>query len=220
MSIRITSSYDRSLEGGESPWLAKKPALRTFSVKPISKLASGGNTMSEPYIGQIMMIGFNYPPQGWAFCDGQLIPVQQNPALFSLLSTTYGGDGYNNFALPDLRGRVAIHQGQGPGLTYRTWGERGGYEAVALTAANVPAHTHTAKLHAKNDDAGTNEPSGAALANSSENTYADEDPDAEMRAGSVTVEANTGGDQPHTNMQPYLCINFVIALTGAYPPRN
>ncbi len=176
--------------------------------------------MSEPFIGEIKMIGFNYAPRYWAMCDGQLIPVQQNPSLYALLSTTFGGDGYNNFALPDLRGRVAIHPGYGPGLTYRTWGEKGGYEAVALNAANVPAHTHPAKLHAKNDDAGTNEASDAVLANASENTYADEDPDVEMRDGSVTVEASTGGGQPHINMQPYLCVNFIIALDGLFPPRN
>jgi len=149
-----------------------------------------------------------------------VLPIAQNQALYALLSTKYGGDGYNTFALPDLRGRVAIHPGSGLGLTPHILGERGGSESVALNAANVPSHTHTARLHAKNDDADTNETSGAALANSSENVYAGAAPDAEMHADSVTVDANTGGGEPHYNMQPYLCINFVIALEGLFPPRN
>ncbi len=175
--------------------------------------------MSEPFIGQIMMVGFNFAPRGWSLCDGQLVPISQNTALFSLLGTTYGGDGRTNFALPDMRGRVPTHQGSGQGLSRRTIGQEFGLETVNLTATNVPAHTHTAKLHAKNDDASTNEASGAVLANASENTYADEDPDVEMRAGSVTVEENTGG-QPCYNMQPTLCINFIIAVVGLFPSRS
>ncbi len=175
--------------------------------------------MSEPFIGQIMMIGFNFAPRGWAFCDGQLLPVSTNTALFSLLGTTYGGDGRTTFALPDLRGRVPTHQGTGAGLSTRKIGQRFGNETVALTAANVPAHTHTAKLHAKDDEGDAEEPSGAALAKS-ENTFKDDDPDAEMKDGSVTVEANTGGNQAHYNMQPTLCINFVIALVGLFPSRS
>ncbi len=175
--------------------------------------------MSEPFIGEIKMVGFNFAPRGWSLCDGQLLPISTNSALFSLLGTTYGGDGRTTFALPDLRGRVPTHQGTGVGLTTHKIGAKIGVETVALSVANMPSHTHTAKLHGKNDDAGTNEVSDAALANASENTYVDEDPDKEMHAGSVTLE-NAGGSQAHYNMQPTLCINFVIALVGLFPSRN
>ncbi len=175
--------------------------------------------MSEPFIGEIKMVGFNFAPRGWSLCDGQLLPISQNSALFSLLGTIYGGDGRTTFALPDLRGRVPTHQGTGPGLTQRRIGQKFGQETVTLNVGNMPSHTHTAKLHGKSDDAGTNEVSGVVLANASENTYADEDPDVEMGTGSVTLE-NTGGSQSHYNMQPTLCINFVIALVGLFPSRS
>jgi microcystin-dependent protein len=178
----------------------------------------------EPFIGQIQMFGFNFPPRGWAFCDGQLLPVAQNTALFSLLGTTYGGDGRTTFALPDLRSRVAIHQGQGPGLSSRRIGERSGLENTSLNVANMPAHTHVAsdpQMRATANPANTTDPSNAALAIAP--AYNDSSPAATgMDASSIEhPQAGSAGSGTATNnMQPYLTINFCIALVGIFPSRN
>ncbi len=180
--------------------------------------------MSEPFIGEIKMVGFNFAPRGWAFCDGQLLPISQNEALFSLLGTIYGGDGRTTFALPDLRGRVPIHPGNGPGLSSYRPGQKGGVETVMLNAAQMPAHNHAAAGTAKavNGSGDNTSPSGnnwAALAR--ENAYSDAAADGTMAADNVTVTvANTGGSQAHENRQPYLSITFCIALVGIYPSRN
>ncbi len=173
--------------------------------------------MSEPFIGQIMMVGFNFAPRGWANCDGQLLPISQNTALYSLLGTTYGGDGVNTFALPDLRGRVPVHMGTGLGLTTRKIGQRSGQEAVVLSAAHMPSHTHS--LQAQNDAASVDTPGGNYLAQRGRPDIYDSDSDKLVQMGASAIEA-TGGSQGHDNMQPYLVLNFVIALIGLFPSRN
>jgi microcystin-dependent protein len=180
--------------------------------------------MSEPFIGQIEMFGGNFAPRGWAFCDGQLLAISQNTALFSILGTTYGGDGRTTFGLPDLRGRVAMHPGNGPGLTPRRLGEKSGTETVPLIESQIPSHTHTASgtIQAKNGQPDESNPGNAVpstLTNGTEG-YAD-DSNTTMKAGGVAVSVNpTGGSQAHTNIQPYQCVNYIIALIGIYPSRN
>lgn len=172
--------------------------------------------MSEPFVGEIRMFGFNFAPQGWALCDGQLLPISQNVALFSLLGTTYGGDGTTTFALPNLQSRVPIHQGQGAGLSSYVAGQAGGTETVTLAAAQMPEHTHSVK--ASSSAAASDKPEGRALAQSHSPIYTPE-PDA-----STVMNANmlgdAGGSEPHDNIQPYLAVNFCIALTGIFPARN
>ncbi len=172
--------------------------------------------MSEPFIGEIRMVGFNFAPRNWANCDGQLLPIAQNTALFSLLGTMYGGDGRTNFSLPDLRGRVAIHTGTGPGLSPRPQGSRGGQETGALTAAQLPSHDHD--LNAKAAAADTQVPTNNVLADTRLDAYlAGTTTDVKFAAGSVS---GGGGNQAHNNVQPFLTIRFVIALNGLFPSRN
>jgi len=180
--------------------------------------------MSEPFIGEIKMFGSNFAPRGWALCDGQLMPISGNEALFSLLGTTYGGDGRVTFALPDLRGRVAMHAGNGPGLTPRQLGAKAGVEQVTLITTEIPSHSHSASgtIQAKSGQPDESNPGGqvpATLTNGSEG-YA-ETPNTTMLANGVNVTVgNTGGSQPHTNIQPFQCVNFIIALVGIYPSRS
>jgi microcystin-dependent protein len=164
--------------------------------------------MLEPFLGEIQIVAFNFPPRGWAFCEGQLLPINQNQALFSLLGTTYGGNGQTTFALPDLRGRVPIHAG---GIY--TLGSRGGSETVTLTANEVPAHTHT--LKASNTTATTNEPSGNTLAKPAQAIYA-----AAANSTMSAAAINTLPSQSHENMQPTLALRYVIALQGIFPSQN
>ncbi len=174
---------------------------------------------SEPFIGQIQTFGFNFAPRGWAKCDGQLLQIASNTALFSLLGTTYGGDGRTTFGLPDLRGRLALHQGAGPGLTNRIIGQKAGAETVSLDANTMPTHTHVATLKGaiQTPTGFDSTPTNKVLA--SGNKYFTGNSDTDMGATSIT-NANTGGGQAHANMQPFLCINFCIALTGVFPSRN
>jgi len=177
--------------------------------------------MSEPFIGEIKMVGFGFAPRGWAFCDGQLLPISQNTALFSLLGTTFGGDGRTSFGLPDLRGRVAIHPGTGPGLPTYNWGQRGGNFETALTVANLPAHTHTGRIVASGDAANTSDPTGHALALAeaySDQVLASTSP--RTRAGTVEIDSSGGSNQGFSNQPPYLGIFHVIALQGVFPSRN
>lgn len=180
--------------------------------------------MSEPFLGEIKMVGFNFAPRGWSFCDGQLLPIAQNTALFSLLGTTYGGDGRTTFGLPDLRGRVPIHVGSGPGLSSYRWGERGGVENVTLNVTQIPAHGHTAAgtANAVNGAGNSKTPTGNTWASlSRENAYSSAVADGTMAANNVNVTVNNaGGSQPHTNVQPFLSIYFCIALTGIFPSRS
>jgi microcystin-dependent protein len=172
--------------------------------------------VSEPFVGEIRMFGFNFPPQGWALCDGQLLSISQNAALFSLLGTTYGGDGESTFALPDLRSRVPVSQGQGEGLSSYAEGQAGGTETVTLAAAQMPAHTHA--VSASSSPAASERPAGRVLARSPDHSYIPEpDTDTVMNAKMIGAAGNS---QPHDNIQPYLVLNFCIALQGVFPARE
>ena len=171
--------------------------------------------MAEPFIGEIRLFGFNFAPRGWAMCNGQLLAISQNTALFSLLGTNYGGDGVRTFALPDLRSRVAIHEGQGSGLSPYTIGEAGGAETVTLTVGQMPSHAHYLKVSGAAATSTT--PSGNVLARATANVYGANSDGSKMHAGTIPV---TGGSQPHTNVQPFLAVNFCIALQGIFPSRN
>jgi microcystin-dependent protein len=165
--------------------------------------------VAEPFLSEIRIMGFGYPPKGWALCNGQLMPINQNQALFSLLGTTYGGNGQTNFALPNLQGRAPIHVGSGHNL-----GEQGGEQSHTLTAAELPQHQHTLGASQANAD-------GAAPANAmfgtSNNMYAAATNQTTVNPGTIT---NTGGSQAHLNMQPFLTLSFCIALQGIFPSRN
>jgi microcystin-dependent protein len=167
--------------------------------------------MSQPYIGEIRMFGGNFAPVGWAFCNGQLLPIAENDALFNLIGTTYGGDGQSTFALPDLRGRLPVHAGNGFDLA-----ETGGVETVTLTTQQIPAHTHP--LTASANPGATPSPAGNVLAESPSVKLFIEDVTA-VNLGPTAV-GSVGGSQPHTNFQPYLCVNFIIALFGIFPTQS
>lgn len=173
--------------------------------------------MSEPFVGEIRMFAGNFAPRSWAFCDGQLLAVSQNDALFSLLGTIYGGDGRTTFGLPDLRGRVPIHAGSGPGLTNRRLGSKAGTEKETLTVNQLPSHTHN--LQGTTENGTVPNPGDHVLAtNTIIEPYAvNETLDASLASQSIS---NLGGSQSHTNLQPFLCINFIIALFGIYPSRQ
>ncbi|MCB1643493.1 MAG: phage tail protein [Xanthomonadales bacterium] len=170
--------------------------------------------MSEPFIAEIRMFAGNFAPHGWAYCDGQLLPLSQNTALFSLLGTTYGGNGKSNFALPDLRGRTPMQHGQGPGLSDRFLGESGGSAAVSLNEAQLPAHAHA--WRAAEDPADLQVPGpNRSMTRSSVNAYAPAPANANLAAEMLNPQ---GGNVPHNNRQPYLGLTFIIALQGVYPP--
>jgi microcystin-dependent protein len=172
--------------------------------------------MADPFVAEIRIFPFNFAPKGWAWCDGQLLPLSQNTALFSLLGTTYGGDGKSNFALPDLQGRAPMHPGQGPGLSLHDLGETGGSETVTLLESEIPGHSHT--LRGSLDDADLAIPAPArTLAKASASLYLAAGPNVSM---SDQALAPAGGDQPHNNLQPYLTFYFAIALQGVFPPRG
>ena len=171
--------------------------------------------MGQPFIGEIRMVGFNFQPVGWAFCNGQLMSIAQNDALFALLGTTYGGDGVSTFALPDFRGRIPIHMGQGTGLSPYTIGQVAGVENVTLQPVQLPSHHHA--LQASQDAATTASPSGALPGVADVPTYFPGPATAAMLAQSI---GSSGGNIPHENMMPFLCINFIIALEGIFPSRN
>lgn len=172
----------------------------------------------DPFIGEIIMFGGNFAPRGWALCDGSLLPISQNQALFSILGTTYGGDGRTTFALPDLRGRAPIHAGSGPGLRPRSLGQKGGEEDVTLTSNQMPAHTHDVGCSAQVGNAGT--PAGnvpAAEKAAAADVYQTSAPNQTMSSAMIH---SAGGGQSHDNMQPFLAVNFIIALVGTFPSRN
>lgn len=173
--------------------------------------------MADPFVAEIRIFPFNFAPKGWAWCDGQLLPLSQNTALFSLLGTTYGGNGKSNFALPDLQGRAPMHPGQGPGLSLHDLGETGGSETVTLLESEIPAHSHA--LRGSIDDADLQIPqSFVTLAKSAgQNAYSST---ANLTFMAPEALAPAGGDAPHNNMQPYLTFYFCIALQGVFPPRT
>jgi microcystin-dependent protein len=167
--------------------------------------------MAEPFLSEIRIMSYNFAPKGWALCDGQLLPINQNQALFSLLGTTYAGDGRVNFGLPNLKGRVPIHMGPS-----HTLGEAGGQQTHTLTMGELPAHSHV--LNATSNNGTAIIPTGNLLAGSPNQLYHAPDPNlVATRATSIT---NTGGNQPHENMQPYLVLNFCIALQGIFPSQT
>jgi microcystin-dependent protein len=178
--------------------------------------------MADPFVAEIRIFPFNFAPKGWAWCDGQLLPLSQNTALFSLLGTTYGGDGKSTFALPDLQGRAPMHPGQGPGLSLHDLGETGGSETVTLLESEIPAHSHA--LRGQQDPGDLFQPQVGGIGNSlarSANGNAYQDNSSQNLAGMNAVSLSpVGGDQPHNNMMPYLTYYFNIALQGVFPPRT
>lgn len=175
--------------------------------------------MADPFIGEIRIFPFNFAPKGWAWCNGQLLPISQNTALFSLLGTTYGGDGKSNFALPDLQGRAPMHPEQGPGLSLHYLGEIGGSKTVTLLASEIPAHSHS--MQYGDSTVPQSNPSDALPTTSrgrrSGMVYAEVAADKAMHPESLTIG---GGSQPHNNMQPYLTFYFAIAMQGVFPQRG
>lgn len=172
--------------------------------------------MADPFVAEIRIFPFNFAPKGWATCDGQLLPLSQNTALFSLLGTTYGGNGKSNFALPDLQGRAPMHPGQGPGLSLYDLGQSGGSETVSLLESEIPNHSH--QLRAVNDVGDVADPAGNSMARSSgAAVYGAAGSTVSMSDQSLVP---AGGDQPHNNLQPNLVLKFCIALQGVFPPRT
>ncbi len=175
--------------------------------------------MADPFVAEIRIVGFNFPPTGWAYCNGQLLPISQNTALFSLLGTTYGGDGKSTFALPNLQGSAPMHPGQGPGLSLRDLGEQGGSEFVTLLESEMPVHNHNLNANAL--------PGSASLASTNQGLARSAGGSAYKQAAFGATEplafqaiSPTGGSLPHNNMMPYLTMNFIIALQGVFPPRG
>ena len=177
--------------------------------------------MADPFVAEIRIFPFNFAPKGWAFCDGQLLPISQNTALFSLLGTTCGGDGKSTFALPDLQGSAGLHVGgnqPGPGLSLRDLGETGGEETVSLLESEYPAHAHTFQV--STSDANSNSPATQLIASAVGGVGMYAAPSNPATQLNPNVLAPAGGDQPHNNLQPYLTCYFNIALQGVYPPRT
>lgn len=170
----------------------------------------------DPFVAEIRIFPFNFAPKGWAFCDGQLLPLSQNTALFSLLGTNYGGNGKSNFGLPDLQGRAPMHPGQGPGLSLHDLGETGGSETVSLLESEIPSHSHA--MNGVNDSGLQFGPEGALSARAS--MYKSTPAGNTLVNMSVNMLTPSGGDQPHNNLQPYLTLHFCIALQGIFPPRT
>jgi microcystin-dependent protein len=173
--------------------------------------------MADPFVAEIRIFPFNFAPKGWAWCDGQLLPLSQNTALFSLLGTTYGGDGKSNFALPNMQGNAPMHPGQGPGLSLHDLGETGGSETVSLLESEIPSHSHS--VSASVADGGVKSPAGQKVASGVGVNMYHATPTAMTQLNPLAV-APAGGDQPHNNMQPYLTLYFCIALQGVFPPRS
>lgn len=198
--------------------LRSKPLLAMVGVAFIVAAVEGSKPVyaEDPFIGQIQYFPYNFSPRGWSFCNGQLLPVAENTALFSLIGTTFGGDGRTTLGLPDMRGRVPIHPGTGPGLSSRRSGEKGGVETVSLNTNQMPAHSH--KLMATNIVGDQSSPAGNSIARDGrDQTYRNEAPNTDMYSDSI---GSTGGGLAHENMAPFLVLNCNIALTGVFPSRN
>ena len=174
--------------------------------------------MADPFVAEIRIFPFNFAPRGWAWCDGQLLPLSQNTALFSLLGTTYGGNGMSNFALPNLQGRAPMHPGQGPGLSLHDLGETGGSETVTLLESEIPAHSHG--WRASTDDGDLKAPAPTRSFARSISGFAYAPGNSPLVSMAPQTLAPVGGDQPHNNLQPYLTFYFCIALQGVFPPRT
>ncbi len=174
--------------------------------------------MADPFVAEIRIFPFNFAPTGWAFCNGQLLPISQNTALFSLLGTTYGGDGKSTFALPNLQGASAMHPGQGPGLSLHDLGETGGSDTVTLLQSEIPSHRHT--LRGTNTSGDNPTPGGNTLARPGSTTIYQQNSNANLVQMAPQALPQAGGDLPHNNLMPYLTLNFCIALQGIFPPRG
>ena len=172
--------------------------------------------MADPFVAEIRIFSFNFAPKGWAWCDGQVMPISQNTALFALLGTTYGGDGKSTFALPDLQGRAPLHPGYGPGLTPRQLGEEGGTETVSLLASEIPSHTHPVSASA--GPANLQSPGAGRMPGRANTAAYREEPDNPVALAAEALGV-AGGSLPHNNMQPYLTLHFNIALHGVFPQR-
>lgn len=176
--------------------------------------------MSDPFIGEIRIFAGNFAPRGWALCQGQILSIAQNTALFSILGTTYGGNGQTTFALPDLRGRFPMQQGQGPGLSPRTLGEQGGTQTVTLLTTQMPAHTHSHLASGAGGDQVTPDGNFDAVLLDSQQQPQSQYGAAANTTMNATIIGAAGGSQPHDNMSPFLCLNFIIATEGIYPSRD
>jgi microcystin-dependent protein len=174
--------------------------------------------MADPFVAEIRIFPFNFAPRGWAWCDGQLLPISQNTALFSLLGTTYGGNGLSNFGLPNIQGSAPMHPGQGPGLSLHDLGETGGSETVTLLNSEIPSHTHS--LMSTTSPASGRDPSNNPLARSRNGLAYQTNITQNLVNMAPQAVSPTGGDQPHNNLQPYLTFYFCIALQGVFPPRS
>jgi microcystin-dependent protein len=175
--------------------------------------------MADPFVAEIRIFPFNFAPKGWAFCDGQLLPISQNTALFSLLGTYYGGDGKSTFALPDLQGSVPVHAGQGKGLSEYFLGQQSGSETITLLTTEIPIHTHFQKATTEDGTQGTLTP-GITLASSPGGAIYQKNTSANLTQMNFQALSIAGSSFPHNNMMPYLTLNFCIALQGVFPPRT
>jgi len=193
----------------------KEVVLSAVMASSVLSMPMAANAGMEPFIGEVQWFAGNFAPRGWALCDGQLLPINQHQALFSILGTTYGGDGRTTFALPDVRGRALVHAGNGPGLTERRLGSKGGEESVTLTTAQIPEHSHA--LKASSASATTSSPEGTVLAKTGRSSIYADTADTTMSSAAI---ASSGGGQAHNNMQPYNTLNCIIALQGLFPSRN
>lgn len=215
-TIKNNSKSRRGFLKDLTKWIGGAAALGAVAdVFTSNNLNAETNTGVEPYLSEIMLVGFNFPPRGWAFCDGQLLSIAQNQSLFSLLGTTFGGDGMTTFALPDLRGRVSVHPGQGAGLPSYSLAQKGGENNVTLNISQIPSHSHS--LMVNNSAGNSSVPEGNFIAANAEgiNHYSDTST-SNAHSGSIQ---NVGG-QAHNNMQPFLGIYHCIALQGLFPSRN
>ena len=203
----------------------KKQIIFLFIVMVSFANTNQMQAQSNPFIGEIVMFAGNFAPRGWAFCEGQLLSINQNQALFSILGTTYGGDGRTTFGLPDLRGRAVIGPGTGPGLSPRQLGSRTGTETATLSVAQMPSHAHTAtgtaQVSLSNEVGTTSDTDGQYIANHLGGFNEDATPGAKLEGvSSTTTINNTGWGQSHNNVQPSQTVNYIIALQGTYPSRN
>ena len=194
-----------------------KSSIRFLVLIMLLSGATSAWAQAEPFIGEMRWVPYNFAPRGWAFCDGQLLPINQNDALFSLLGTTYGGDGRTTFALPDVRGRVMINAGRGPGLSDYQLGQEGGAETVTLTQSQMPAHTH--QLNGSASIANSEKPDGSLPAAKQRTKLYSTDSGTPVAMNSASI-GSTGGSQAHENRPPYLTLHCIIALQGLYPSRS
>lgn len=219
LTIKNNSKSRRSFLQDISKWIGGTALLATAAnILTSSKIKADSTSVNDadPFLGEIMLVGFNFAPRGWAFCDGQILPINLNQSLYSLLGTTYGGDGRTSFGLPDLRGRVSIGPDQGPGLPNYSLGQRGGSNTVTLSEAQLPQHNHA--LGVKPVVGNNDNPSGQYLASNSEGIkHYSNSAGAVASNGSI---GNSGGSQAHNNMQPYIGIYHCIATQGLFPSRN